>query len=404
MNKPQPILFFLPFNTSMSGGPRVLLNLLLALDGSKLQPHVITTEDSPLTQAVRERGIRLHIIEPDPILSAKKGKTLKYGLTGKWKSRNALRRYNERVFQYISEHNIRLVWARNLKGVMFTGRAARRGGIPLIWDIGMETEPKGIVRLLQFLALRQSAAVVTEGGVFQQKSIFGGFLYGLFQKKFKTIPPGIPRERIISIEEELEASGGKDSNQDGIVKILTIGTVGPRKNQLSLVKAVGALYQEFPGIRLEVIGPAIDENYMDKITKYLQENKLDKVITFQGWKDNIPAILADADIFALPSKNEGIPYAIHEAMHAQLPVVAGNVGGIPSAVSNGKTGFLVDPDSQEHLIIKLRELIQNRELRLLMGSSGKRRAENEFSPEEWASRYQNLMRDLIEANQKGRAE
>ena len=75
----------------------------------------------------------------------------------------------------------------------------------------------------------------------------------------------------------------------------------------------------------------------------------------------------DADIFILPSYNEGLPMSILEAMSYGLPVISTPVGGIPEIVKDGVNGYLIFPGDNEALAEKIELLAKNKELRLRMG-------------------------------------
>src|SRR5439155_22355430 len=66
-------------------------------------------------------------------------------------------------------------------------------------------------------------------------------------------------------------------------------------------------------------------------------------VLFLGERKDIPALLARCDVFVLPSLNEGLPLTVLEAMAAERPVVATNVGGLPELVADGVRGILVPP-------------------------------------------------------------
>jgi glycosyltransferase involved in cell wall biosynthesis len=99
-----------------------------------------------------------------------------------------------------------------------------------------------------------------------------------------------------------------------------------------------------------------------------------------GRRDDVPEILAGADIFALPTRWEGLPLSIIEAMHAGLPVVATRVGGIPELVEDGRTGFLVPRGDVAAFAEALGKLLDP-ELRRKMGEAGRDRARRLFTAE-----------------------
>jgi glycosyltransferase involved in cell wall biosynthesis len=94
--------------------------------------------------------------------------------------------------------------------------------------------------------------------------------------------------------------------------------------------------------------------------------------TFAGQIKDAASLLSAFDIFALPSRKEGFPYALLEAMHAGLPIVATKVGGVPEALSSA--GVLVDPESPEALSSALTNLIHDSAARETLGSLAKKRA------------------------------
>ncbi len=93
-----------------------------------------------------------------------------------------------------------------------------------------------------------------------------------------------------------------------------------------------------------------------------------------GYRADIPAILAAADIFALPSHFEGLPMSIVEAMLAGLPVVATDIRGPREQVVDGVTGFLVPRGEAAPLARAIRHLAEHPALRAAMGAAGRARA------------------------------
>jgi glycosyltransferase involved in cell wall biosynthesis len=82
-------------------------------------------------------------------------------------------------------------------------------------------------------------------------------------------------------------------------------------------------------------------------------------------------MLAKADVFVLPSYNEGLPMALLEAMSWGLPVITTPVGGIPEVVSNTQNGLLVTPGDIQQLSEAMQSLIKEEKLRLSLGSAAR---------------------------------
>jgi glycosyltransferase involved in cell wall biosynthesis len=98
-----------------------------------------------------------------------------------------------------------------------------------------------------------------------------------------------------------------------------------------------------------------------------------------GERDDVAERLAQADVFVLSSRSEGLPLAILEAMAAGLPVVATAVGGIPELVADGETGLLVPPGDADALAGALRRLVADPGLRRRLGEAARARVEERFS-------------------------
>ena len=111
-------------------------------------------------------------------------------------------------------------------------------------------------------------------------------------------------------------------------------------------------------------------------------------IKLLGWRDDIPDLLNKMDIFFLPSRWEGLPRTVLEAMASRLPVVASCVDGTPEVVKESLTGYLVNPDDIESYINKLEVLIKDKNLRIKMGKDGREKVKKYFS-------YNNIIKKTI---------
>jgi glycosyltransferase involved in cell wall biosynthesis len=115
-----------------------------------------------------------------------------------------------------------------------------------------------------------------------------------------------------------------------------------------------------------------------------------------------PNRLAGFDVFALPSRWEGMPLGILEAMHAALPVVATAVGSVDEVVADGDTGYVVAPDDLDSLTDRLRRLIAADALRSRMGERGRSVACELYSDVAMARRYEAVYQQLVSWWRPGR--
>jgi glycosyltransferase involved in cell wall biosynthesis len=127
-----------------------------------------------------------------------------------------------------------------------------------------------------------------------------------------------------------------------------------------------------PGARLLLIGDGPERERLAALATRLGVSGR---ITVTGTTSDVGAYLAAADVFAAPSRNEGMGRALVEAMALGLPVVGAAVGGIPAVVTDGVCGRLVPADDVEALAEALTELARDAALRAKLGTGAVERAE-----------------------------
>ena len=118
-----------------------------------------------------------------------------------------------------------------------------------------------------------------------------------------------------------------------------------------------------------------------------RELGVDRDVLFLGNQDRMEELLPLADIFLLPSASESFGLVALEAMSAEVPVVASNIGGIPEVVEHGVTGFLHDPGDLDGFVASTLRLLGNDRLRRSMGRRGRRDARERFVVDDIVDRY-----------------
>lgn len=161
------------------------------------------------------------------------------------------------------------------------------------------------------------------------------------------------------------------------------------------VDAARLLKQDGVAARFVVVGGPDPGNRATIDEETLCRWRDEAVVEFWGFRSDMPAVLAKAAVVCLPSYREGLPKALLEGMAAGLPCVATDVPGCREAVVDGSNGILVPPRDHRSLANTLRKMIEDVQMRLMMGSAGRSLAKAEFSSElvslQTLSIYENLL-------------
>ncbi len=154
------------------------------------------------------------------------------------------------------------------------------------------------------------------------------------------------------------------------VVVVAVSRLVRSKGYAELAAAMATL----PDAELWVVGERLDSDRGEDVAVLLGAAGLGERLRRLGYRNDVSAVLAAADIFALPSYFEGLPMSVIEAMLSGLPVVASDIGGPREQVVDGITGLLVPPRQVEPLAAALGRLAADPALRAAMGAAGRQRA------------------------------
>jgi glycosyltransferase involved in cell wall biosynthesis len=161
------------------------------------------------------------------------------------------------------------------------------------------------------------------------------------------------------------ASGGS--------RVVMVGRLQAPKDPFTLIRAWAQVPEPH---RLALVG---DGPLQPSVAALIDELGLAERVTLLGARADVPAILAEADLFVLCTTREGLPLAVIEAMMSGLPVVASDVGAVAEAVRDGETGLLVPAGDAAALASALRTLLDDPARRYAYGEAGRRRALKHFT-------------------------
>ena len=375
-------------NDQLTGGGRSVRNLVLGLhEGDAIDPVFVSQRKGTLTRDLEGEGLAVQVVPLPDCLDVYDGAALDYSIVEKARAVQALLQYNRKIGAVVRDFGGDGVWTRGTRGVLQAGIASWLEQCPLVWDIGAEERPTGIVWMLQVLSLLLSDKVVPQAKIYPSL-LFGRTLSNLFPSAFQAIYPGIAPDRAAQLREAAVQSGDKSTN------LVSIGSIHPRKNQEMLLRAFAGVHQEHPDAVLDLVGPAKDKAYAVRLKRFVDSSGLSDAVRFHGWRDDVPDLLGRSDLLVMSSHREGVPHVIREAMFAEVPVVATAVGGVPEAVEDGETGFIVPDDGVDEMRDRISDLLSHPEERRAMGKRGGQLAQRRFSREAWLSEYADLLQEL----------
>ncbi len=358
-------VLFLITRAELGGAQTHVVDLLRGLR-NEIDVEVGTGERGYLTETAEQLGIPVHIV-PDLIQPMRPLKDL-----------HALRN----CVRLIRKVQPDIVHTHTSKAGVIGRLAARLAGVQSIFTAhtwcfaeGTSWKWKAIGIPLERLAARCSARILTVSDSNRNLALRQHIAP---PAKFLTVHNGIedcPHRAAIGTVP--------------VPKIIMVARFSPQKAQDQLLEAVREIATTF---ELVFVGDGPSRPALEQRSHAL--NLQDRV-KFLGQRLDIPELLASADIFALSTNWEGFPISILEAMRAGLPVVASDVNGVPEAVSDGITGYLVPAGDVGACRNRLTQLLTDVNLRRNMGVAGRIRFEKEFTADGMLRKTATIYRELL---------
>ncbi len=385
-------ILYVHSSDEMYGADLILLQLLERLPEAGFRPLVVVptdvSYDGQLTRALAARGIA-HVHYPTAVLRRRYFRPLGL-LTYLWR----LAASTWFLARLIRRERAGLVHS-NTAAVIPGALAARLTGVPHIWHIHeIITRPRFLWRLTAWLVPRLSEAVVAVS-----TPTWAHLCAGSARN----------RERAIVIHNGIDsapfagaAPAGRALRRDwGVADdealVLMVGRFSHWKGQGHFLEAAAHVAQSHAQARFALVGGVFpgQEALVDEAKALAASLGLGDRALFSGFRDDIPAVLAAADVFVLPSTSpDPFPTVVLEAMAAGRPVVANAHGGSVEMVVDGETGLLVDPADPEAMAAAIVALLDAPARRHAMGLAGRQRLEATFSPEAFWERWRALYEAL----------
>ncbi|MSP62756.1 MAG: glycosyltransferase family 1 protein [Myxococcales bacterium] len=292
-----------------------------------------------------------------------------------------------RLAWLLLQNRIEIVHTHNPQPLIYGAPAARLAGARVV-HTKHGANPEGGRRLaLRRLAGRLADAFVAVSPITADVARSNREISEL---KLHVVPNGIDLDRFHPDEEARAEVRDALGIPQGAFVVGTVGRLSSEKDQSLLLRAMGPLLGE--RLRLVIVGDGPEEDALRRRAAALTEGRF---VHFLGARRDVPRILAAFDLFALSSLSEGLPLVIPEAMASGLPVVSTAVGGIPTVLDEGVTGFLVPPGDERALRERLRDLAARPDLGAACGAQARRVALDRYSDVRMARDYLAIYRRTL---------
>jgi sugar transferase (PEP-CTERM/EpsH1 system associated) len=296
-----------------------------------------------------------------------------------------------RLYRLFRRMRPAILHTRNLAALEFTVPALF-AGVParVHGEHGWDTsDPGGTQRKYQLLRRAYSPFVQRYVALSGQIESYLTERVGIAANRVERICNGVDTLRFQPASARQAVAGSPFDDPHAVI-VGTVGRLQTVKDQLNLVRAVAiARAQGEAGARLRLV-IAGDGPQRAEVEAEIAATGIGDITWLAGARSDVPELMRALDIFALPSRAEGISNTILEAMASGLPVVATDVGGNAELVAAGETGALVpaqNPDAMAHALLRY---TSDAALRQNHGAAGRKRVEQNFSIDNMVARYTNL--------------
>lgn len=392
---PLRVLFF-DHTAAQSGAEIAMLNLVRHLDSRKVTPVVVFGADGPIVEQMRPFADTHVLPMPVAVAGAKKDSL---GVASLFHLRATVGgvAYIWRLAEFIRRNDVDLVHTNSLKADLIGGIAARFSGRPVIWHVRDRIDddylPLSVVRTFRLLSRWVPHFVIANSGA-TLRSLSGAppdsSLSSCVKRRGNSavVHDGTP----------WPFPATRASARNGLFRIGLIGRISPWKGQHIFLQAAAQVHRSFPNARFFIVGGALfgEAEYERQVRSLAESLGISSVVTFTGFRGDVPSVLADMDLIVHASTT-GEPFGqvIIEGMAAGKPVIATNGGGVPEIVEDGKTGILVPMGDVQAMVEAIRRVLADPPLAEDMGARGRERVRDHFTIERKARKVEAVYQSML---------
>ena len=299
-----------------------------------------------------------------------------------WEPKSALDfRSAQRLQKLFREQKIDLVHIHHPRAYWPASQAARALGLPCTATVHLLAREMAEAPA-PFQSFKRWAYGAMEGWLLRRRIDQVIFVSENARSEIGPVP------RAVTIPNGIDLRPGQQNSRETLraalqvpkecVVVIGVGRLHPQKGYDVLLEALALLQPVPETLRLWIVGEGEEHAALEAQTRALN---LQDAVQFLGVREDIPGLLRAVDIFVLPSRFEGMPYILLEAMAAGMAIIASEVGEVGNIIEEKQTGFLVLPQDPVSLAERIKTLSQSPQTRRELGIAARAKvADYEVEP------------------------
>lgn len=371
-------------SAELYGSDKMLLLFLTHLDRSKFFVVVVLPTPGPLQAVLEQLGIEVHLA---PVLKIYRDIVKPNNLVKFSKQFKTSLHFLETLHK---KHHFDLVYSNTL-AVLLGMFFARKHKVKHLWHVHeIVAHPKIIAQLFPKL-LNQYADVVVCNSLATQNNLVQRMPQ--LKKKVQLIYNGLETQNS-QLSNAIKSDFGF-SNHDTVVTL--VGRISRLKGHQWVLQTIVNELSNVQNLKFLFVGSPVEgqEFYLDNVQLFIKTHQLESKVKILPFSKNLTDIWAITDIALMPSTEaESFGLVAAEAMLAQKPVIASDLGGLKEIIIPNKTGFLVEPNHQKALKDAILHLHQNPNRIAEIGQNAKTHIQNNFDIHKHVFHFEQLLNQL----------
>jgi len=380
------ILFIESRYNSFYGAQKSMLQLIKALDTEYFDYKIVTTEEGNLKKGFNKENINVDIVKLGYKANVFGGKVLNYSFVDKLIVLIQVIILNFKILSYINRHKIDYIYVNDSRSMLYSIIASKLLNKKIIWYIRSDVTNSRITR---FSFKHANQIITIAKGVLKDLPV--DFIRE-HKDKITNIYTGFDFDKFKLIERE-EAKKKLDI-LPGRKVIGYLGSINYRKGIDLLVESFIEMARRDESLELLIVGDVSEghEEYWDELIDKLNRSRVN--YKYIPYTSEVSKIYCSMDIFVLPSRAEGLPRVVIEAMAHKVPVVSTNVGGVREIIVDGENGFVIKENQSKELNEALETIIEDEQLSKGLSKAAYEQIKYKFSLKEFNENINKLLKNM----------